>query len=230
MWGCPARCCGRCFPGRCGGLPRGRRRGNGSRPVMRVHAGRVAVARASDSARACVGLPCPLLWSVFPRAVRRPSSRAAAGHGTAGRARTRRERAAATGSAPRCPDSPSPGRPGGLGRPGHPGRRFAARARRRAVPTTQGASPQPQAPAERCRVSASRWASGPTARRRLSPAAPAPDPPPPAAPARTPPRTPRSDGPVRRGSGGPTRWPGRCRSRPRWRPRPPCGRSRGPRP
>ncbi len=230
MWGCPARCCGRRSPGWCGGLGRGRRRGNGSRPVTCVHAGRVAVARASDSARACVGLPCPLLWSAFPRAVRRPWSRAAAGHGTAGRARTRRERAAATGSAPRCPDSPSPGRPGGLGRPGHPGRRFAARARRRAVPITQGASPQPRAPAERCRVSASRWASGPTARRRLSPAAPAPDPPPPAAPARTPPRTPRSDGPVRRGSGGPTRWPGRCRSRPRWRPRPPCGRSRGPRP
>ncbi len=227
------------------------------------------MARASDSAMACVGLPCPPLWSAFPGVVRRPCSRAAARQRLpAGHVRTRREgsrgpcvglgdgppggaeavlaggggsrhgrpRADTAGASRGHRERPSLPRqlvarsPGGLGRPGHPARRFVARARRRAVPSPQGASPQPRAPAERCRVPASRWASGPTARRRLSPAAPAPDPPPPAAPARTPPRTPRSDGPVRRGSGGPTRWPGRCRSRPRWRPRPPCGRSRGPRP
>ena len=34
---------------------------------------------------------------------------------------------------------------------------------------------------------------------------------------------------VRRGSGGRRRWRGRCRSRPRWRPPPPCGVARGPR-
>ncbi len=90
--GGPARRCGRCFPGWCGGLGRGRRRGNGFRPVTCVHAGRVAVARASDSARACVGLPRPPLWSVFPRVVRRPWSRAAAGQRLpAGHVRTRRE-------------------------------------------------------------------------------------------------------------------------------------------
>ena len=55
------------------------------------------------------------------------------------------------------------------------------------------------------------------------PQLPAPGPPPPAARARTRRRTPRSAARVRRGSGGRRRWRARCRSPPRWTPRPRCG-------